>query len=78
MSRTLPQQNALNTLHSIFKKSRRPGGVVISVRLGKIIGRLDQVNVSYELPTSGDGLPGKSFCFYTAMTADSLYLNEFL
>lgn len=42
----------------IFNKplisSRRPKGVIVSTRLGKIIARLDQVRVVYQLPEAGE------------------------
>ena len=33
---------------------RRPKGVTISTRLGRIIARLDQVSVVYQLPVEGE------------------------
>jgi len=44
-------------MHQTFNKPlispRRPKGVAMSTRLGRIITRLDQVSVSYQLPISG-------------------------
>jgi hypothetical protein len=45
-------------MRPIFDKplisSRRPKGVTISTWLGKIVARLDQVSIVYQLPVSGE------------------------